>query len=593
MTTRSHLGERPGFAGSPPAVAACFAVPPNTRGLRRQTLETFAVQGEAEGFSGLSEDIPNYRRVHDIAAKALRLLGVSEPALALLGYLFNWTQPQDWKAGSRPIAYPSNDTVCDDHGLSDASLRRHVMELRQAGAITMKDSGNNKRHGRRDSEGRIILGSTFGYDLSPLAMRQAHYQDIVKAHKSDCALRKDARRTAKIASRALQQLIESADEWKLLSAYWEALPQRLADLGEQMDQAVSTAALTDVAHRFELLRADALADFNRASAERTKGQQKPAAEAGGVNWEHAALAENNKECVSGRPLKSERLYNTTNTHLIENVQAWRQEVTGCSGTFPDSQPPVEVADEEAAEPWTKEPWDGGEFHIDEVRTSPQELAELVPVLGRQITGVVTWENLIGVCTGWAQQHGISPALLKQLLRAIGWQPTYIAIAILAAKKSGHFDVSAGAYLTGMLKRAKSGELNLRNSLFGLRKDAPDVAARHKALRRRRRPLPALPTQQAADIKPVMPAALAAQLHKFAQRIDTVVPLPPVEVPPTPMSDAAIRQMIENKAAEARVRQAARLSAMTPEQRADAEEQARLKAEFLRRSRMKIAIGGTT
>jgi replication initiation protein RepC len=512
MTTRSHLGEQPGFAGSPPAVAAGLAVPPNTRGLRRQTLETFAVQGEAEGFSGLSEDFPHYRRVHDIAAKALRLLGVSEPALALLGYLFNWTQPQDWKAGSRPIAYPSNDTVCADHGLTDASLRRHVMELRQAGAIAMKDSGNNKRHGRRDPEGHIILNSTFGYDLSPLALRQGHYQDIVKAHKADCALRKDARRTAKIASRALQQLIESADEWQLLSSpYWEALPQRLAELREQMEQAASTAALTDVAHRLEQLRKEVLAAFNAASAERAKGGNGHAPETGGANGENAATTENNKECLSGRPLNSERLYNTTkipsNNHF---VQAQRGSVVSCSGTFPPTPvttdgalqpdggsgslnltvPGIEVVtDFKESDQWTgRTPWQGGELNSQTVNTTPEEVAVLVPEIGDRMAAtnqLPTWGSFTTATTDFAASHGINRAMVRKAERLIGWQSAHIALAVVASKARANFDVSPGAYYNGMLKKAAVGELDLRRSLWGLRQlhagvSMPSAAVRQTA-----------------------------------------------------------------------------------------------------------------
>jgi hypothetical protein len=154
--------------------------------------------------------------VHDDAAKALRLLGVSEPAITLLGDLFNWTQPQDWHAG----------------------------------AITMQDSGNNKRHGRRNSADKLILGATFGYDLSPLAIHYTDYQTVVKAHKADCALRKEARRRP----RSTVARFSRSSKVPLIRR--------------------STTALTDVAQRFELLRADALAVFARKSAERASSSRR-------------------------------------------------------------------------------------------------------------------------------------------------------------------------------------------------------------------------------------------------------------------------------------------------------------------------------
>jgi hypothetical protein len=56
MPTRSHLGEQSGYARRSAdlrasALSGVKSGSPNTRGLRRQTLETFATQGEAEGFA--------------------------------------------------------------------------------------------------------------------------------------------------------------------------------------------------------------------------------------------------------------------------------------------------------------------------------------------------------------------------------------------------------------------------------------------------------------------------------------------------------------------------------------------------------------
>ena len=51
-------------------------------------------------------------------------------------------------------------------------LNRHLIEL---GLVTMKDSPNGKRYGRRDARGRIV--EAYGFDLSPLAAR---YQEFVQ-----------------------------------------------------------------------------------------------------------------------------------------------------------------------------------------------------------------------------------------------------------------------------------------------------------------------------------------------------------------------------------------------------------------------------
>ena len=616
MPTRSHLGEHSGCAPRSVDFRASAAPPgvksgsPNTRGLRRQTLETFATQGEALGFAGLPEDFPNYRRVHDIAAKALRLLGVSEPALSLLGYLFNWTQPQDWQKGSRPIAFPSNDTVCDDHGLSEASLRRYVMELREAGALTMKDSGNNKRYGRRDPEGRIILASTFGYDLSPLAIHRDRYQDIVKAHRSACAIRKDARRTIKIAGRALQQMIESAEDWNLVSAYWTVLPQRLDALNQQLDQAASTAALTDVAHRFELLRADALAVFTRTSseqAERIKAAGTSCAKPGGST----AGTDDMEQTMSGRPLNFERLYNTTAVPLDSVfVQARRQVVVSCSGTSVHSTNAVAESEPDFREheAWTgTAPWDGGEVKSQEVKTSPQELADLVPEIGDRIAATgqpVNWGALTVATTEFARDYGINPATVRKAVRVIGWQSTHIGLVEVASKSRAHFDVSPGAYFTSLIGKAERGELDLRRSLWGLRQAAPEVAASHKPAKIHCEKTPvAVPKSmpamtEAAEIRAEREKANACRregppVQPLGSALAGMVAVPAVKrvlapvikdacSPPAPRpvgfgSDfAAIQTSVDEVVARRKQEQDAKLAAMTPAQRARYDEQERIR-----------------
>jgi replication initiation protein RepC len=615
MPTRSHLGEPSGYAPRSADFRTSAALPsgksPNTRGLRRQTLETFATQGEAEGFAGLPDDFPNYRRVHDIAAKALRLLGVSEPALSLLGYLFNWTQPQDWQKGSRPIAFPSNDTVCDDHGLSEASLRRYVMELREAGALTMKDSGNNKRYGRRDPQGGIILASSFGYDLSPLAIHRERYQDIVKAHKSACALRKDARRTIKIANRALLQMIESAEDWNLVSTYWTALPQRLDALTQQLDQASSTAALIEVAHRFDLLRADALAVFTHTSNERAE-RKKAAGVSCAKQSEGTARSDDLEQTMSGRPFTSDRHYNTTENPLNLNfVQARRQVVTSCSSTLPPSTNPVGVGEPDFREheAWTgTAPWDGGEVKSQEIKTSPQELADLVPEIGDRIAAThqpVSWGSLTVATTAFARDYGINPATVRKAVRVIGWQSAHISLVVVASKSRAHFDVSPGAYFTSLIGKAERGELDLRRSLWGLRQASPEIAASHKPAKIHDEkipltaPKPLTIVTEAAEIRAerekanasrrdgpsVQPlgSALAGMVairsvkRVLAPIIKDACPAPaPRHVGGFGSDLAAIQSSVEEMAARRKQEHDAKLAAMTPSQRARHDERERIR-----------------
>jgi replication initiation protein RepC len=82
-------------------------------------------------------------------------------------WLLKFTQPQDWERGGRPIVWPSALLQQEALGLSETQAKRLNRCLIEAGLVTMKDSPNGKRYGKRDPKGRIV--EAYGFDLAPLA----------------------------------------------------------------------------------------------------------------------------------------------------------------------------------------------------------------------------------------------------------------------------------------------------------------------------------------------------------------------------------------------------------------------------------------
>ena len=68
-------------------------------------------------------------------------------------------------------------------------------------------------------------------------------------------------------------------------------------------------------------------------------------------------------------------------------------------------------------------------------------------------------------TGYAGRLGISRSAWIDACQAMGRYQAATAIAVIAAK--GETIRSPGGYLRGMINRARSGELHLSNSLWGL------------------------------------------------------------------------------------------------------------------------------
>ena len=61
-------------------------------------------------------------------------------------------------------------------GLSESRVKALNRMLIEVGVITMKDSPNGKRYGRRDPRGRIT--EAYGFDLSPIATRYAEFVQL-------------------------------------------------------------------------------------------------------------------------------------------------------------------------------------------------------------------------------------------------------------------------------------------------------------------------------------------------------------------------------------------------------------------------------
>ena len=81
-------------------------------------------------------------------------LGLSPRLVHAIDWLFRFTMPQDWGRGGRPIVWPSASVQQEALGLSETRVKAINRALIEAGLITMKDSPNGKRYGKRDRQGQ-------------------------------------------------------------------------------------------------------------------------------------------------------------------------------------------------------------------------------------------------------------------------------------------------------------------------------------------------------------------------------------------------------------------------------------------------------
>ncbi len=101
--------------------------------------------------------------------------GLSDRTIAVLEALVSCHAGKRIDPARPQIVFPSNrELSLRTRGMADATLRRHLASLIEAGLLLRRDSPNGKRYRRRDLEQG---DEAFGFDLSPFALSA----DVIQA----------------------------------------------------------------------------------------------------------------------------------------------------------------------------------------------------------------------------------------------------------------------------------------------------------------------------------------------------------------------------------------------------------------------------
>ena len=176
----------------------------------RRTLSLAHVASQAIAKARPAEKAVHKWNVFRAICTAKAQVGVSERALAVLNALLTF-HPETVLSGARLIVFPSNAQLAlRAHGMSPATLRRHLAMLVDAGVIVRRDSPNGKRYARRDRAGELEFA--FGFDLSPLVARAEEFEAWAEeVHAEERAL-KLARERITICRRDIAKMIATGIE---------------------------------------------------------------------------------------------------------------------------------------------------------------------------------------------------------------------------------------------------------------------------------------------------------------------------------------------------------------------------------------------
>jgi replication initiation protein RepC len=337
---------------------------------------------------------------------------------------------------------------CEALGLSESQVKATNRALIEAGLITMKDSPNGKRWGRRDGQKRIV--EAYGFDLSPMATRYAEFVRIGQEAKVERAEIGRLRRRATIARNGVAQILETAAEYGFVGQEWQTLTRETRNL---------TVALRKVERSEDMA-------IGVASLERR--QREARERLGMLLAETAPPSSGTVETDPKGPENRPHQYNYKPTLYPEKDTVMAFE--GCKSDPGSPEPdPSETPPQpqqragEGSQPSART--DSGTV----MRMSPAELSVLAPRLRPYLkTSSPVWPEIIEAADWLRTELGISKPLWGEACLAMGREQAAIAIAIVSAKPAEHFRSTAGGYFHGMVAKAKTGELNLARTIWGLR-----------------------------------------------------------------------------------------------------------------------------
>ena len=219
-------------------------------GSRRMTAALLSAQQYARRLE--KNAVADKWQLHRWLCEAKSVYALSDRSLAILKALLSFHPDTvlDGKGGL--IVFPSNRLLIERAcGMADATLRRHLAALVDAGFIARQDSPNGKRYARRAKGGEVQIA--FGFSLAPLLARADELEAAAEQVRMQKAALREARERLTLLRRDIAKLLELAlaEGW---SGDWNDLHQRFRIIVDSIPRRAEQAELAALVTSLETIR---------------------------------------------------------------------------------------------------------------------------------------------------------------------------------------------------------------------------------------------------------------------------------------------------------------------------------------------------
>ncbi|MFC7067023.1 plasmid replication protein RepC [Brucella rhizosphaerae] len=190
-------------------------------------------------------------QLHRWLCEGKNIIGISDRSLAVLSALLSFYPENTLVEAGALVVFPSNKQLAlRAHGMADATLRRHLAALVEAGIITRQDSPNGKRYARRSKSGELKIA--FGFSLAPLLARANEFEAAAEQVKSEKIALREIREQLTLLRRDISKLLDYAIEaslagpWDELKIEFRAVVDSIPRRAEMQELATLVAKLQDI-----------------------------------------------------------------------------------------------------------------------------------------------------------------------------------------------------------------------------------------------------------------------------------------------------------------------------------------------------------
>ena len=392
-------------------------------GRRSLTAAQVKAQATADGCPR-ETTVEKWAVLRDIT-EARAQLGLSASSLAVLDALATFLPETALQIGEAPslVVFPSNRAlVIRTRGMGEATIRRHLAALVEAGIVIRRDSPNGKRYCRRGPAG--VIAQAYGFDLSPLVARAAEFAGLAEAVRSDALALRIARERVTLLRRDCMKLIEALDEAEGAPGASEPLRARYRATMAALPRAPSCSDLTATS--------GALADL--------------AADVGKLLLQHQESKE-----TSGNATQNERHKQNSNPKPSDSECASEDVKKEGSALDPQTAAPVVTDGSGQGIP-------PGHWSIRATYPLGLVLSACPDIRDYARGGIGSWRELVDAAGLVRSMLGISPNAWDEAREVMGEDAAAVTIAAIL-QRAEHIK-APGGYLRALVDRKRRGEFSL-------------------------------------------------------------------------------------------------------------------------------------